>query len=59
VGPGALGGHPLYEENATPLHFAVALTISSQEGYQLYGDLAEVLDQKVGRPVPLILRRSW
>lgn len=41
------------------LRFAVALTISPQEGYQLYGDLAEALGQKIGRPVHLILRRTF
>jgi phosphonate transport system substrate-binding protein len=42
-----------------PLRFAVALTISPQEGYRLYGDLSEVLGQKIGRPVHLILRRTF
>jgi phosphonate transport system substrate-binding protein len=42
-----------------PLRLAVALTISPQEGYQLYGDLAEALGQKIGRPVHLILRRTF
>jgi phosphonate transport system substrate-binding protein len=37
----------------------VALTVSPQEGYQLYGDLTEALGQKIGRPVHLILRRTF
>lgn len=41
------------------LRFAVALTISPQEGYQLYGDLTEALGRRIGRPVHLILRRSF
>lgn len=42
-----------------PLRLAVALTISPQEGYHLYGDLAEALGQKIGRHVHLILRRTF
>lgn len=41
------------------LRFAVALTISPQEGYQLYGDLTDALGLKIGRPVHLVLRRSF
>ena len=43
----------------SPVRFAVALTISPQEGYQLYGDLAEAAGKEIGRPVQLILRRSF
>lgn len=42
-----------------PVRFAVALMISPQEGYQLYGDLAEALGKEIGRPVQLILRRTF
>ena len=35
------------------------MAVSPQEGYQLYGDLAEALGQKIGRPVHLILRRAF
>lgn len=41
------------------LRFVVALTISPQEGYKLYGDLTEALAQKIGRPIHLILRRTF
>lgn len=50
---------PAYEEGQAPLRFALALTISPQEGYQLYGDLTDALGQKIGRPVHLILRRTF
>jgi phosphonate transport system substrate-binding protein len=47
------------EDGQSALHFAVALTVSPQEGYRLYGDLSEVLGQKIGRPVHLILRNTF
>ncbi len=50
---------PVDERGPAPLRFAVALTISPQEGYQLYGDLAEALSRRLGRPVHLILRRGF
>ena len=50
---------PAYEEGQAPLRFAVALTISPQEGYQLYGDLTDALGRKIGRPVHLILRKTF
>jgi phosphonate transport system substrate-binding protein len=50
---------PVEARGAAPVRFAVALTISPQEGYRLYGDLAEALGEKVGRPVHLILRRTF
>ncbi len=50
---------PIEESGRVPLRFAVALTISPQEGYRLYGDLTEGLGQKIGRPVRLILRRTF
>ena len=46
-------------EGPAPLRFAIALTISPQQGYQLYGDLAEALGDKIGRPVHLIFRRTF
>jgi len=42
-----------------PLRFAVALTISPQEGYRLYRDFTEVLGQRLNHPVHLILRRTF
>ena len=50
---------PVEVPGAAAIRFAVALTISPQEGYRLYGDLAEALGEKVGRPVHLILRRTF
>jgi len=50
---------PTDADSRVPLRFAVALAVSPQEGYQLYGDLAEALGQKIGRPVHLILRRAF
>lgn len=50
---------PVEARGRVPLRFAVALTISPQEGYRLYGDLAEALGRRIGRPVHLILRRSF
>jgi len=50
---------PLEGAGPAPVRFAVALTISPQEGYQLYGDLTDALGQKIGRPVHLILRRTF
>ena len=41
-----------------PLHFAVALTISPQAGYQLYRDFAEVLGRKINGSVQVVLRGS-
>ncbi|MBI2890638.1 MAG: PhnD/SsuA/transferrin family substrate-binding protein [Nitrospirae bacterium] len=49
---------PLYEEGLSPLRFAVALMISPQEGFTIYGELAEYLGKKLNRPVQLILRRT-
>src|SRR3972149_5980628 len=46
-------------EGPAPLRFAIALTIPPQQGYQLYGDLAEALGDKIGRPVHLIFRRTF
>lgn len=46
-------------DGLAPLRFAVSLTISPQEGYRLYGELSEVLGQKIGRPVHLILRKTF
>src|SRR3989304_4372012 len=46
-------------EGPAPLRFAIAHTISPQQGYQLYGDLAEALGDKIGRPVHLIFRRTF
>src|SRR3990170_599050 len=42
-----------------PLRFAVALTISPQVGYRLYRDLTEAMGRKFGRPVHLLLRRTF
>src|SRR3989338_7274013 len=42
-----------------PLRFAVALTISPQEGYRLYRDFTEVLGRRLNHPVHLILRRTF
>lgn len=50
---------PIGAEDEAPLRFAVALTISPQQGYQLYGDLAAALGRKIGRPVHLVLRRTF
>src|SRR3972149_3539148 len=41
---------PTDADGRVPLRFAVALAVSPQEGYQLYGDLTEALGQKIGRP---------
>ena len=45
-------------ESPPPLRFAVALTISPQEGYQLYRDFTEVLGLRIKRSVHLVLRGS-
>ena len=45
-------------ESPPPLRFAVALTISPQEGYQLYQDFTEVLGLRIKRSVHLVLRGS-
>ena len=50
---------PAGGDGQTPLRLAVALTISPQQGHQLYGDLAEALGRKIGRPIHLILRRTF
>ncbi len=50
---------PTEGASRAPVRFAVTLTVSPQEGYQLYGDLTEALAQKIGRPVRLILRRTF
>lgn len=50
---------PLYEGDVVPLRFAIALTTSPQEGLRLYGELAEQLERMVGRPVHLMLRRTF
>ena len=50
---------PAGGDGQTPLRLAVALTISPQQAYQLYGDLAEALGRKIGRPIHLILRRTF
>src|SRR3990172_3019779 len=46
-------------DGLAPLRFAVALTISPQVGYRLYGDLTEAMGRKFGRPVHLLLRRTF
>lgn len=46
-------------EGPAPVRLAIAPTISPRQAYQLYGDLGEVLGQKMGLPVRLILRRTF
>ena len=49
----------LEEDGQAVLRFAVALTISPQEGYRLYRDFTEVLGRRLNHPVHLILRRTF